>query len=1103
MKPMLKSVAACAALCGFAAVAQAKTTSDYVQTGLVAMWDAFENAGRGLHVDATNEWTDLVSGRTLALLEGDAFDGCQINLAKGVRATADKLFESAGDITIEVNARPVTLSSGYDMALVSVPNFARFGWDARDGGISIMYVNSAGTTENHYQSFASGYGNGQQLTQAGVFQTYSALIGIGSGAVYVNGSSRGKTGGVDWSGNQRSADLNAQVGNGSAVSLVRTIRIYNRKLTAEEIAANRAVDMDRFDNGNYFVKASLKGSVSVVGTPTEVSVEVQNPESGWTAEWSTDGGTTYSAERPAFSEKGVYEVRCRVSASGYAPAEVSAQVVVAPKAVKLISGSVRAGADPMPDFVALVRLSEDLTPGFKSVDLASGGADLRFFDDAGRTIPYEIDTWATDADPAGTNLVWVLIPELTPTATFYATWGYKAGDALPANDPTAVWKDYVAVWHLNEPSGTCYDATGRGTDAAVPEGYEETSVATNETPFGGAARVAPAEGVYLTAPDYTGKVTLPDSYLYVSGWFKISSVGYNKYPSLWAKRAENVGYGCNFQANATEITVVGNGTGYVTHGNLGDLTKAGWVRVTAVYLVGGWEFFYLNGNNKGGNGTPSIGDTTGIPVRLGGVKGAFDELRIKWAGPDRVAGKAQAKPVEQIEQAEWDQVMNATYYTQIGLSDDKSKIASAITGSAVQRTVTVNGAMTAIGADETTVQLVCGDTLVGEPMTVTEIGPFSLVADVSALIGFDTNSVFAVRMVSGENIVTTGTVEVKPIDTAVYTWTQGGDDDEWCNPANWSTPTPDRKDYPQNETAAARFVSSSAEEPWQVHLDRSVSIGDVILTNGNVHAVIRADSTAQQLRMRPAGSHFLGESNVIAFATVKLIPDRVTSGNANIYLGMSATQCTLVLDSAVLESWNEIYVHDLVLENSTYNSSGGLHVESGDVVVDDSTLTAGGIVLYGKIKDGVARGGHLTFRGAGAKVTTTNIQTYYKDADICGEVRFEIPEGGFMSSPVMDVTQTGTKFFDNSAPSYVSVDPESPIFAAGVKTPLEQRLICAAGGFNSSRITVRELPKRIVRAGSAFYWMENGQRYEEIADTRKDLYLTVATPKPGMKVLLK
>ena len=50
---------------------------------------------------------------------------------------------------------------------------------------------------------------------------------------------------------------------------------------------------------------------------------------------------------------------------------------------------------------------------------------------------------------------------------------------------------------------------------------------------------------------------------------------------------------------------------------------------------------------------------------------------------------------------------------------------------------------------------------------------------------------------------------------------------------------------------------------------------------------------------------------------------------------------------------------------------------------------------------------------------------------------------------------------------------------------------------------VRELPKRFVRAGSAFYWMENGQRYAEIADTRKDLYLTVATPKPGMVLLMK
>ena len=44
------------------------TARDYVQDGLVAMWDGVENAGWGLHDSATTNWIDLVGGDVLRLV---------------------------------------------------------------------------------------------------------------------------------------------------------------------------------------------------------------------------------------------------------------------------------------------------------------------------------------------------------------------------------------------------------------------------------------------------------------------------------------------------------------------------------------------------------------------------------------------------------------------------------------------------------------------------------------------------------------------------------------------------------------------------------------------------------------------------------------------------------------------------------------------------------------------------------------------------------------------------------------------------------------------------------------------------------------------------
>ena len=95
------------------------------------------------------------------------------------------------------------------------------------------------------------------------------------------------------------------------------------------------------------------------------------------------------------------------------------------------------------DFPLLVRLSTAIS-GFDYGDFqGTDGSDLRFEDASGNALAYEVDTW----NPQGESLVWVKVPSLTAATEITMRWGSANPDA---NDPAAVWSNYVGVWHGND-----------------------------------------------------------------------------------------------------------------------------------------------------------------------------------------------------------------------------------------------------------------------------------------------------------------------------------------------------------------------------------------------------------------------------------------------------------------------------------------------------------------------------------------------------------------------------------------------------------------------------------------------------------------------------
>ena len=251
---MIPLAAICAAVAP-AVHADTLPATAYIQDGLVVQYDAIENAGIGIHDANASAWADLTgNGHDLPLAAGDTVGADCLSIVKASRTTATDVFGAYSPITIEFNARPTAMvaAGNWNSPIANIPYIGSFGWDARNGAISVMRPQSASATAYNYRTYDSGYSALADLISAGVYKTYSVCPGYGkkNGAndpVYVNGTIVAKTSGMDWDGNTRSASLRLSVGNANTASDVRSIRIYNRVLTANEIKINTAVDKIRFD----------------------------------------------------------------------------------------------------------------------------------------------------------------------------------------------------------------------------------------------------------------------------------------------------------------------------------------------------------------------------------------------------------------------------------------------------------------------------------------------------------------------------------------------------------------------------------------------------------------------------------------------------------------------------------------------------------------------------------------------------------------------------------------------------------------------------------------------------------------------------------------
>lgn len=203
------------------------TAKDYVQDGLIAMWDGIENAGWGVHDQNATVWKDLIGSKNMTLANGATFD------ANSMKAGKESICYA--------NYEGVLFGSTATLELIF-------------SGIDCSNYETILTRSDDYFSV---YNNGNAWTVKGPSVRpklstayYKPLVvswdSSGSKIQYLDGSEVGSSTSLYDGGRTAKWSICGQDSIHKFVGNVYCVRIHDRVLTAAELAANYAIDKARF-----------------------------------------------------------------------------------------------------------------------------------------------------------------------------------------------------------------------------------------------------------------------------------------------------------------------------------------------------------------------------------------------------------------------------------------------------------------------------------------------------------------------------------------------------------------------------------------------------------------------------------------------------------------------------------------------------------------------------------------------------------------------------------------------------------------------------------------------------------------------------------------
>ena len=213
------------------------TAKDYVQDGLVAMWDGIENSGWGVHSESNEKWVELISLKESiktnvrqVITLNDGFRFVEGGFITNVVLKNIVSIEAVLRVDTAQNSGPLLCSSGSRIQLVLVSN--------ADG---VQYV-ALDYTDGSYKKANVPIGKKFSVS---IRQNVGFTNGIDS--TVVDSSMRG------WGYNYSEGSIAYYLPNNfqevftNFVGDIHSLRCYSRSLTIDEIAANYAIDKARFN----------------------------------------------------------------------------------------------------------------------------------------------------------------------------------------------------------------------------------------------------------------------------------------------------------------------------------------------------------------------------------------------------------------------------------------------------------------------------------------------------------------------------------------------------------------------------------------------------------------------------------------------------------------------------------------------------------------------------------------------------------------------------------------------------------------------------------------------------------------------------------------
>lgn len=240
------------------------TARDYVQDGLIAMWDGIENAGWGVHDSNATIWKDLVGETNLVLRFSPSAPGYWNELGgwyspkKGSNEEGNSFFSSSISLPIveSVNVAYITIEYCFKTleTYFNNPGFVRAYKGTFSKDTLTCWANAYALMGDGWNTSTS---RGNISWQKGQFTTISVLgFGIGKEAMAYNSAtktSQSKT--MTPSYNASPLEITGSFGlcanNPQTQDCLQgyfyNARIYNRPLTPTEIAINYQIDKIRFN----------------------------------------------------------------------------------------------------------------------------------------------------------------------------------------------------------------------------------------------------------------------------------------------------------------------------------------------------------------------------------------------------------------------------------------------------------------------------------------------------------------------------------------------------------------------------------------------------------------------------------------------------------------------------------------------------------------------------------------------------------------------------------------------------------------------------------------------------------------------------------------